>query len=210
MPPSAEAAAESIDGCAARGFRCPLGSLFGRALIVVAIAGLIGVADSARRPIQLTLNPNVSVPVGAGQASPRAAAAPAADPHGDDSPPGVLGPYVDLLQAKAVYDSLEADFIDAREPAQFGPGHIPGAYNLTQADFTGRTTPEALEFLDRSRPVVIYCDGGDCHASENVAILLQQAGFSSIHIMTVGFPAWVEAGYEVESRPEDDATGGGR
>lgn len=224
MPPSAGPAAERLEANTAGGPRCsPAGCSFlrvvGRALIVVALAGLIGVADSARRPVQLSLKPNPVIPTSGNvptdlplpTTDPAATGQPAPDqpvPVGG-AEAGASDTFIDLAQAKRFYDSLEADFIDAREPAQFRPGHIPGAYNLTQADFLGSVTPEALEYLDPARSVVIYCDGGDCHASENVAILLQQAGFTSIRIMTDGFPAWVAAGYDVESSPEGAGTGGG-
>lgn len=219
MPPSAGQAAETPGASTAGGSRCAqAGCLFlgviGRALIVVALAGLIGVVDSARRPVQLSLKPNAAMPAGGNM--PTGLPVPTPDQMtpeqpmpADNTEAGASDTFVDLAEAKRLYDSLEADFIDAREPAQFHPGHIPGAFNLTQADFLGSITPEALEYLDPTRPVVIYCDGGDCHASENVAILLQQAGFTSISIMTDGFPAWVAAGYEVESSPEGAGAGGG-
>ncbi len=174
-----------------------------RALAILGIAGLIGTAHSLRTPIRLELKgaaPEPSIapaPTGPGQSDP-------ASPREE-----TLGVRITLDQARRLYDSGDADFIDAREPHEFQPGHIPGAYNLTQADFLGGKTPEALEFLDPARRVVIYCGGGECHASENVAILLQQAGFTSIHIMEAGFPMWVEAGYEVEASSADEPEGNG-
>lgn len=203
MPQSVAAAADQPSAppalrsscCASR---CQPGRVIGRALIIVAVAGLIAVADSARRPFQLSLNPTTLTP---------APVAPLATEP--DSPAAPLDVRITLAQAKHLYDSLAADFIDAREPHEFNPGHIPGAYNLTQSHFAGSKTPEALEVLDPARPVVIYCGGGECHASENVAILLQQAGFTSIHIMIDGFPAWVAAGYESEATFDDSPEGGG-
>lgn len=209
MPQSVAAAAEqpgSRSECC--GSRCRsaqgVGRVIGRAFILVAVAGLIAVADSARRPFQLSLNPNTPTPA----PTPSPSTDPAPAPIQPEQAAAPLDVRITLAQAKALYDSLAADFIDAREPHEFAPGHIPGAYNLTQAHFAGSKTPEALEILDPSRPVVIYCGGGECHASENVAILLQQAGFTSIHIMIDGFPAWVAAGYESEAAFDDSPEGG--
>jgi rhodanese-related sulfurtransferase len=216
MPQSVAAAADQSAPCsetrsACSGSRCTsahsVGRLFGRALIITAVAGLIAVADSARRPFQLSLNPNTLTPAPLPAPTPAPSTEPA--PIQSDPAAAPLDVRITLAQAKGLYDSLAADFIDAREPHEFAPGHIPGAYNLTQSHFAGSKTPEALEILDPSRPVVIYCGGGDCHASENVAILLQQAGFTSIHIMIDGFPAWVAAGYESEAAADDSPEGGG-
>lgn len=213
MPQSGAAAAEQQSGVGRAkccGDRCRPGRAIGRAFIVVAVAGLIGVADSARRPIQLSLNPIEPTRVPTGGPGGVVAEAPATDiASTGDADPDLLGVRISLAQAKALYDSLGADFIDAREAHEFGPGHIPGAYNLTQGQFAGSTTPEVIEIMDPTRPVVIYCGGGNCHASENVAILLQQSGFTSIHIMVDGFPAWVAAGYEVEASADDEPEGGG-
>lgn len=216
MPQSVAAAADQSPApsalrsscCAAR---CHPGRVIGRALIIVAVAGLIAVADSARRPFPLSLNPNTltPAPIPTPTPSPSPSTDPGQAPAQSDPAAAPLEVRITLAQAKALYDSLAADFIDAREPFEFNPGHIPGAYNLTQSHFAGSKTPEALEILDPTRPVVIYCGGGECHASENVAILLQQAGFTSIHIMIDGFPAWVAAGYESEATIDDSPEGGG-
>lgn len=202
MPPSEAARAD-------RRVRAPgnITSVLARALAIVALAGIAGLVHSTRVPIQLALkpvNPAPATPDPAlpGPSAPSQTQGPASappPPSSDAANAQTLGARITIAQARALFDDGSADFIDAREPFEFDPGHIPGAYNLTQAHFAAGSTPEALEFLDPARPVVIYCGGGDCHASENVAILLQQAGFTTIHIMTDGFPAWVSAGHEVEA-----------
>ncbi|MBX3366753.1 MAG: rhodanese-like domain-containing protein [Phycisphaeraceae bacterium] len=213
MPPFEGAGAEMEKAC---GGACGCGArsgaaarVVGRSIIIVGIAGLIGVIDSARRPVQLALKPTVSATVRATGAGQNADVDAQPDREPGVSEPVVLDVRITLAQARALYDSGDAEFIDAREANEYGPGHIPGAYNLTQADFRGSRTPDVLTYLDPSRPVVIYCGGGECHASENVAILLQQAGFASIHIMVEGFPSWVEAGYEVEASHDESEEGGG-
>lgn len=204
--------------------QCQAFSVIGRVLVLIALAGIVGVVHSLARPIQLELKPNSpqraplglspdqSPDLGMGdpqtqqsaqhQAQPQTSLSGPASPSDAGLPSSTLETHISLAQARSLYNSGEADFIDAREPFEYEPSHIPGAYNLTQADFAGGKTPIALEVLDPARPVVIYCGGGTCHASENVAILLQQAGFTSIHIMTVGFPLWVEAGYETDTGPD--------
>lgn len=195
MPQSAAAAA---DRC--RCAPCPVAVTVTRALALVAVAGVVGALHSIARPVQVELRAPAPVPTHADPA-PQAPAIDAADVP-VPSTAATLDVHISLAQARSLYESGETDFIDAREPFEYEPSHIPGAYNLTQADFAGGKAPPVLEFLDPARPVVIYCGGGTCHASENVAILLQQAGFTSIHIMTDGFPAWTAAGYETDAGPD--------
>lgn len=192
MPQSAAAAA---DRC--RCAPCPVATTVTRALALIAVAGVVGALHSVARPVQVELK--APAPVVAPSTT---NAEPSAPAPADVTAPATLDVHITLAQARALYESGEADFIDAREPFEYEPSHIPGAYNLTQADFAGGKVPPVLEFLDPARPVVIYCGGGTCHASENVAILLQQAGFTSLHIMTDGFPAWTAADYETETGPD--------
>lgn len=214
MRQSGADSAETAGTCACKGRAGsgPLVALVWRAGLIVALACIVGSTHSALVPIQLEL----AEPSAPGTTAPATTPDGSQSPHADavSTPPSdaatpTLGVRITLAQARSLYDAGTADFIDAREPFEFAPGHIPGAYNLTQADFMGGKTPEALEFLDPARRVVIYCGGGECHASENVAILLQQAGFTTIHIMEAGFPMWVEAGYEVEASAADEPEGNG-
>ena len=63
-----------------------------------------------------------------------------------------------------------------------------------------------LDAIPPSGTVVIYCVGGDCDASENTAIKLEQFGYTDLRIMGVGFDAWARAGYPISG---DDASGDG-
>ena len=119
--------------------------------------------------------------------------------EGADAPPPALveaaetlGLEITVEQAAALYES-GASFLDARLPAEFEAGHVEGAFFLT-AEMVGTSTPEVLEFLSRADPVVIYCGGGDCESSHNLAIMLEPLGFARLHIMVDGYPAWAGAG----------------
>ena len=78
---------------------------------------------------------------------------------------------ITLTQAKALYDQGTM-FVDARSAEEFAVKHIEGAISLPLDAFSGGKRPEALEILDPGARVVIYCGGGDCHASHDVAIRL--------------------------------------
>ncbi len=91
-------------------------------------------------------------------------------------------------------------FLDVREPDEFAAGRIPGAYNVprgvleVKADLEHAKRDTWLE--DRSRPLVIYCGGGQ--RSALAARSLQQMGFERVVSMAGGWSAWSGRGYAVE------------
>ncbi len=92
----------------------------------------------------------------------------------------------------------QALFLDARQPAEYVYGHIPGAVNLPL---------RAVDFEDRlqvflaspgTKPmdlVVIYCSGCCSTDSLFLAQRLKDAGFKRIQIFQDGFPGWLRAGH---------------
>lgn len=109
-----------------------------------------------------------------------------------------LGSHITLAQAKSLFDSGSI-FVDAREDHERSVGTIAGSVHLTAGMVSSGTGADAMAMLDPAQPVVIYCAGGTCDASENLAILLRQAGFTRLHIFHDGFPAWKDAGFPVEA-----------
>lgn len=109
----------------------------------------------------------------------------------------VLERDISIAQAKALYDS-GANFIDARLREEFLVGHVANSFLLPSDAFRQATPPEALQYLDSTNTLVIYCGGGACDASHNTAFELMQRGFTKIHIMTDGYPAWKDAGHPTE------------
>ena len=103
---------------------------------------------------------------------------------------------ITLGQARALYQQ-NVMFVDARNLDEYTQGHIEGAVHLPLEALEGGARPEALNMLDPGAKVVIYCGGGDCHASHDVAIRLNALGFKSCYVLKDGFPAWKAAGYEV-------------
>lgn len=163
-------------------------------VLALGAVGLVaGALHSWRTPVHLRLAP----PVVTMTAEDPAVAKSGAPAPADSDPAPALGLHITLAQAKALFDS-GATFIDARVERDYLQGTIPGSQFITPAGFSRPETTEKLRFLDTNRPLVVYCGGGDCHDSENLVILLQESGYKQLHIMTDGFPAWKDAGYEVE------------
>jgi rhodanese-related sulfurtransferase len=103
-----------------------------------------------------------------------------------------------------------AFFLDARYEADYREGHIEGAFWMPASRVA---TPEGmgeLQIIEPGGTVVIYCTGGDCDASENTAIRLEQAGFTfDIRILGKGYVDWVEAGLPTAAGMDGTDTGEG-
>ena len=128
---------------------------------------------------------------------------------GEDLPPipDVGRPIpMNLSRAKQFFDKKAAMFIDARDPDEYAAGRIPGAVNLPSEAITD---PERLENLDsRGRPVIVYCGGGTCEVSTNLAFALMQAGKKEVLVFMGGYPEWEAAGFPVErGAPAPDGAG---
>mgnify|MGYP002783606926 CR=1 FL=1 len=181
-----------------------------RSLAIIGLGCIVGAADSWLRPTVITLKDNApaapgAVEPGGGPMSPAAKSeSAAADPKAAGKP-APLGLMIDSRAAKALFDQGVV-FLDARIQTEYDAGHIPQAYLLNSSMFGTPAADEAMKAMDPAQPVVIYCGGGECDASKNVAILLQHAGFKQIHIIEKGYPEWVELGYPIDT-PQGAVTG---
>jgi rhodanese-related sulfurtransferase len=73
--------------------------------------------------------------------------------------------------------------IDAREPARFAAGHIPGAHPIEWRRVLARR-----DQIPTDRPVLIYCDTGALSAQAGFA--LRVAGYDNVRILRGGYTAW--------------------
>lgn len=106
---------------------------------------------------------------------------------------------IDLGGLRQFVDAGAALLIDARDAHEFEEGHIPGALNLPYDEAV--TDPARLESLaPLDRPIVVYCGGGTCEVSLNLANeLYYSVGYSKVAVYMGGYPEWVEHGLEVET-----------
>lgn len=77
-------------------------------------------------------------------------------------------------------------FVDARESKLYGEGHIPGAVNIP---FEHVAEQEAIA-IPKEDLVVIYCDGGDCHLSNDLAVYMLEGGWKRIAVYEGGWAEW--------------------
>ncbi|SFT90849.1 Rhodanese-related sulfurtransferase [Lishizhenia tianjinensis] len=72
--------------------------------------------------------------------------------------------------------------IDVRTAAEFEGGHLEGAQNL---DFLNGDFQAALQNMDKSAPVLVYCQSGG--RSAKARTMLEEAGFENIVEMEGGY-----------------------
>ncbi|MEL6796100.1 MAG: rhodanese-like domain-containing protein, partial [Planctomycetota bacterium] len=109
----------------------------------------------------------------------------------------------DLPTTKALHENQLATFVDARVSSEFEEGHIEGALNISPTALEANSSLFALDVIDPTLPIVIYCGGGDCDDSHRVAELLQDLrGFEQTHVFTDGYQAWADAGLPTSAGPD--------
>jgi rhodanese-related sulfurtransferase len=102
-------------------------------------------------------------------------------------------------QALSQYvDARAALVLDAREAHEYEAGHLPGAVSLPYDQVA--TDGQRLAQLEAGgRPIVVYCGGGTCELSLDLAWDLIYAGHTRVAVYMGGYPDWVAAGLPVET-----------
>jgi len=100
---------------------------------------------------------------------------------------------VTTKKTKEIFDKKNAAFIDARRDDQFAKGHIPGSINIYASEFA-ENIPKVAS-IPKDRLIVVYCDGGLCELSHELADELVQFGFKRVVIYTGGWEEWSKTNY---------------
>ncbi len=103
--------------------------------------------------------------------------------------------------AIAKQDSELVLIVDARAPEDYIAGHIPGALNLPSDQFDA-AFPALSDTLSVASRLIVYCDGGDCELSHDLATQLKERGFKAVQLFTGGINGWIEAGKTVKEGKE--------
>lgn len=112
------------------------------------------------------------------------------------TPPGGAPVEIDGAAAQELF-RLGARFVDARRTTDFQAGHVPGATSLPVWEDGLEAKLQDLDATtkDPSDPLVIYCAGGGCRDSHELAQKLWLMGFRNLRIYTGGWPEWHEKGW---------------
>jgi rhodanese-related sulfurtransferase len=115
-------------------------------------------------------------------------------------------PWVEISgeDAKRLFDQKSVPFLDARRSNVFRLGHVPGArpFSVWEADIDEKVKAFFAEGRDQAAPVVVYCSGGDCEDSHNLAERLYKVGFDNVLVYKDGFPDWEKRGLPVTKGTE--------
>jgi rhodanese-related sulfurtransferase len=84
--------------------------------------------------------------------------------------------------------------VDSRKRSEYVAGHIAGARNVApSADVPPSEYIAAIERLlggDKSKALVLYCNGPHCQASRQLSDQLVAAGFTNVRRYQLGIPIW--------------------
>jgi len=118
------------------------------------------------------------------------------------------GRVISVDEAKAIFDSGKALFIDVRNPLNFGRGHIPSAIAMP---FDGKEAgqPEKSDFrkklpVHKGASIVFYSHGPTGWKSYRAALEAIRAGYGNVMWMREGLEGWRSKGYPISVGPEAD------
>jgi rhodanese-related sulfurtransferase len=109
---------------------------------------------------------------------------------------------VSIEEARALFLTHGAVFIDARPKELFLSGHIRGALNLNPTDIDG-AFPEVLQDVPPESLIIAYCDGESCTLSKELAFELTARGYSHVRVLVNGWSVWQDANLPVEAGEGD-------
>ncbi len=102
---------------------------------------------------------------------------------------------ITLSDAKDLFESGTALFIDSRHEYDYKQGAVRGAVNLPLSDFDARHS--ILENIPKDKKIVVYCNGEQCNSSIELAAKLAERGFTNVNIFFGGWQEWSSAGLPV-------------
>lgn len=91
------------------------------------------------------------------------------------------------ISRAAALELNNALWVDARSPEEFANGHVPGAILLPPREWDTHVEALLMEWQP-GRPIVVYCGGGGCEASQAVARRLrEELGLSDVWVLDGGW-----------------------
>lgn len=102
------------------------------------------------------------------------------------------------IQLKSVlshYENSSAIFIDTRNHEDYTEGHIPRAISIPLESFDFKS--EILSELSKDQRIITYCDGEECSQSIDMAVYLEELGFTNVYFFIEGWLEWQKNGYPI-------------
>ena len=102
---------------------------------------------------------------------------------------GATPKEVSRAEAREMVDA-GAQLVDVRADHEWEAGHLPGAVHIALPELAARAGE-----IDKDRPVVVYCRGGN--RSEMATVALSEAGYD-VAKLSEGAVGWEEEGLPLE------------
>ncbi len=102
--------------------------------------------------------------------------------------PRPMGMLLDGLQETI---GKEGIIIDSRLPDYYHEGHIAGAINIPFEEIDNFVTK--LMEIPQDTMVVVYCDGGECELSFDLAMFMIDLGYGKVYVYEGGWEEWSAA-----------------
>lgn len=100
-------------------------------------------------------------------------------------------------QTKVFVDAGAHIVLDARPPADYAAGHIPGAFSVPSEQID-KYLPQVLPMLAPAQPILTYCSGHQCDESVKLTKHLLANGFTNVVLFQGGWAEWSAAKGPVE------------
>ncbi len=126
----------------------------------------------------------------------RQAASQTRQPASSNLPTTKQAAFITLADAKPLYDSGEALFVDARHELDYKEAHITGA-KLLYYDEVDNYYQSAVGNIPKDKPIVVYCYDPECESAISAGDALVARGHSRVYILIDCLPGWESAAYPV-------------
>jgi rhodanese-related sulfurtransferase len=120
---------------------------------------------------------------------------PVGDPSQPDSSSNSSQPFTPksiLLDAVEKLIGKGAIIIDARSEELYEDGHIPTAINIPFENLGPYYTK--MTAIPKDALIIIYCDGGDCELSYDLAVYMLQKEYRHLYVYQGGWAEWETSG----------------
>ena len=135
------------------------------------------------------------------------AGAGAARANSVDTPAELPGAAVVSAEEARRLMAAGAVLVDTRVGNEFAESHIRGAISVPYKEASRKAkdfdaTRDRFDLAklpaDRARPVIFYCNSGDCWKSYKASSVAVRAGFKQVYWFRGGYPEWKKKGLPVD------------
>lgn len=112
---------------------------------------------------------------------------------------------ISTAELRQLLATSKAVVFDARPHLEYAISHIPGAVNVSAKPGVSKAlyisdVAEIGRILkgDKTRPVIVYCNGPHCGKAKRLADELVSDGYASVKRYQLGVPVWRALGYPTQ------------